>query len=197
MRRAFAVLLCAGCANGGLLIGDDAAAPQDDAAQNDVLVLPLDGAPKDVAIDTFDAGCARDAAFGGIGLPAGTTASATTTYASNVASLAIDGDEGTYWNAGGFAGSITVTFPSPTTFDGVHLYVSALPTTSESYTIYGIQGTTANVIAQSTQTAQQSGGALADIAVPSQPYDGIRIDVNGNASWVAINEIAFTNSYCP
>lgn len=191
MRLAVAILLFAGCANGGILLGDDAAPPED-AATNDVLVLPLDA-----AIDTFDAGCAHDAALGGIGLPAGTTASATTTYASNVASLAIDGDEGTYWNAGDFTGSITVTFPSPTTVGGVHLYVTALPTTAETYTIYGIQVQTATQIAQSTQDAQQGGGALADIPVPSQPYDGIRIDVLGNASWVAIDEIAFTTVYCP
>ena len=44
---------------------------------------------------------------------------------------------------------------------------------------------------------QQSGGALADIPVPSQPYDGIRIDVFGDASWVAIDEIAFTTVDCP
>ncbi|HEY1956601.1 MAG TPA: hypothetical protein VGH28_13355 [Polyangiaceae bacterium] len=75
-----------------------------------------------------------------------------------------------------------MSFPSATSIDGVRLYVSALPTRSEAYTIDGIEGTTATQVAQSSQTAQQAGSALATIAIPSAPYDGIRIDVTGNAS---------------
>lgn len=199
MRGIVVIALCAaGCANSGILVGDDDAAPAQDGG-GDVFQLPLDAGSdaSDAAIDVFDAGCAKDAALGGIGVPAGSTASATTTYASQTPDLAVDGDEGTYWNSGGFAGSITVKFPAPVTFDGVKLFVSALPTTSETYTVYGIQDANVNPLAQSTQTAQQSGGALQTIAIPNDAYDGIRIDVDGNQSWVAINEIALVTAYCP
>ena len=128
---------------------------------------------------------------------AGSSASATTTYGSNTAIDAIDGDFGTYWNSGGFTGSLTVSFASAATLGGVRLFVSALPTTSETYTIFGYQNGNPTQIGQSTQTAQQGGGALSTIAVTPGSYDAIRVDVNGNQSWVAINEMSLTTTYCP
>lgn len=193
--RVALALALIGCANGAVLVGDDAS-QIDGGAPPDVTTLPLDSG-KDVAIDVFDAGCVPDGALGGIGVPAGSTATATTSTATDVPSHAIDGDPNTYWNAGGYTGSITVMFASPITIDGVHLWVTALPTTSETYTVFGIQDANTTQLAQSTQTAQQGGGTLQTIAIPNAAYDGIRIDVVGNQSWVAIVEIAFTTSFCP
>jgi hypothetical protein len=197
MRVAVLVLLAA-CAN-ATQTGDDAGQDGsnfgDSGAPPDVVKIPLD-ASADVAIDVFDAGCAQDAALGGIGMPAGSTASAPGSYNSTPA-MVIDGDLGTVWNSGGFTGSITITFASPVTFDGVTLYVNALPTTSETYTVFGIQDVQTTQLAQSTQTAPQGGAALQTIAVANAAYDGLRIDVQGNASWVAINEIALATTYCP
>ena len=195
MRAVLVVGVVAACANGSTT-GDDAAAPADSGNSADVTKLPLGDASADATVDVFDAGC-TDAALGGVALPSGTTATATTAYAPTTAAMAIDGDVNTYWNAGDFTGSITVMFPSPTTVDGVKLYVSALPTTSETYAISGIKDDVTSPLAQSTQTANQGGGALQTIAIPSALYDGIRIDVQGNQSWVAINEIAFATTYCP
>jgi hypothetical protein len=208
MRRllAFAVLAIpalVGCAASGR-IADDDAAPPDDASPGDVTVLPLDGAadapPADAAVadatpDAF-AACA-DAALGGIGMPAGATATATTSYTNNPPGDAIDGDFATYWNSGDFTGSLTIAFASPVTFDGVRLYASSLPTTSETYTLYGIQNGSPSQIAQSTQTVQQGGAALATIPVPNDAYDGLLVVVDGNQSWVAINEIALVTTQCP
>lgn len=161
--------------------------------------LPLDASADVAVVDdyVFDAGCAQDAALAGIGIPAGSSVSASGSYNSQPAD-AIDGNLGTVWNAGGFTGSITIMFLSPVTIDGVKLYVDALPTTSETYTVFGIQDQQTTQVAQSTQTATQGGGnALQTIAIPNAAYDGIRIDVQGNASWVAINEIALATTYCP
>ena len=190
--RALVFVVLGACANSPTT-GDDASAPIDAGALPDVTKLPLDG-----AADTyvFDAGCAQDAALAGIGVPAGSSATASGSYNSTPAD-AIDGNLGTVWNSGGFTGSITITFASPVTLDGVKLYVDALPTTSETYTVFGIQDQQTTELAQSTQTASQNGNALQTIAVPNAAYDGIRIDVQGNASWVAINEIAFATTYCP
>jgi hypothetical protein len=192
--RAVVFVFLGACANAPAT-GDDAAAPID-SGPPDVTKLPIDAASDVIVADVFDAGCAQDAALGGIRMPAGSNASATTSYQSTAA-MAIDGDEGTYWNAGDFTGSITVMFASPQTFDGVKLFVSALPATSETYTVFGIQDEQTSQLAQSTQTANEGGGALATIAVPNAAYDGIRVDVQGNASWVAINEIALATTYCP
>ena len=194
--RALVLVFLGACANSPTT-GDDASAPIDSGPLPDVTKLPLD-ASGDVAVDNyvFDAGCTPDAALAGIGMPAGSTATASGSY-NSAPTDAIDGNLGTVWNSGGFTGSITIKFTSPITFDGVKLYVNALPTTSETYTIFGIQDVQTTQIAQSTQTATQGGNALTTIAVPNAAYDGIRLDVQGNASWVAINEIGLATTYCP
>jgi hypothetical protein len=177
--------------------GDDAAAPTDSGPPPDVTKLPTDSGVDVAAVDNyvFDAGCAQDAALGGIGMPAGSLTSASGSYNSTPLD-AIDDNLGTVWNSGGFTGSITIMFPSPVSFDGVKIYANALPSTSETYTIYGIQDQQTTQLAQSTQNVDQ-GSQLSTIAVPNAMYDGLRIDVQGNASWVAINEIALATTYCP
>src|SRR5947209_4696846 len=156
MRALVFVGLFAACANAPTT-GDDAAVPVTDSGAPDVTKIPLD-ASADASVDVFDAGCAKDAALGGVAMPAGASASASGSYNSTPAML-IDGDLGTVWNSGGFSGSFTIMFASPVTFDGVKLYVNALPTTSETYTIFGIQDVQVAQIAQSTQTATQGGNA--------------------------------------
>ncbi len=198
-RWSWLALAIVGCANGSTS-GEDASTPNDGGnPPQDVTTLPTDAAKDaaDAAIDVFDAGCAVDGALGGIGVPFGATATATSSTTTDLPSHAIDGDQNTYWNAGGFTGSITVMFASPITIDGVDLWVTALPTTDETYTVFGIQDANTTQLAQSTQTAQQGGGALQTIPIPNAAYDGIRIDVVGTQSWVAIVEMAFTTSYCP
>lgn len=193
--RAVVFLLVGACANAPTT-GDDASAPFDSGPLPDVTKLPVDGSG-DTTVDNyvFDAGCTPDAALGGIGIPAGSSATASGSYNSTPTD-AIDGTLGTVWNSGGFTGTITIMFTSPQTIDGVKIYANALPTTTETYTIYGIQDQQTTQIAQSTQNVDQ-GSQLATISIPSAAYDGIRLDVQGNASWVAINEIAFSTTYCP
>src|SRR5512143_3638290 len=77
------------CATGTIL-QEDSGAPPDAGpwdSGKDVVVLPLDGPSEvdafDAAVDHFDAGCAIDASLGGIGVPAGSTATATTSYSTN------------------------------------------------------------------------------------------------------------------
>jgi len=187
------LLIAAACANAPTT-GDDASTPFDSGPLPDVTKLPVDsGADADAYV--FDAGCTPDAALGGIGVPAGSNATASGSYNSTPTD-AVDGTLGTVWNAGGFTGTITIMFASPVTLDGVKIYANALPTTTETYTIFGIQDQQTTQLAQSTQNVDQ-GSQLATIAVPSAAYDGIRLDVQGNASWVAINEIGFATTYCP
>ena len=192
--------LCVAACAGGKIVGDDAGdTPDTNNGPPDVTVIPEAALPdvKDVAIDTFDAGC-TDAGLGGIGMPAGSTATATTSYGANTPDLAIDGDFNTYWNAGDFNGSLTITFPSSQTFDAILLRVNALPTTDETYTIWGQQDQNPFVqIGQSTESAQQGGGNLTPISVTPGAYDAIRIDVAGGSSWVAIMEVALATAYCP
>ncbi len=194
-------LACAiffGCANGGNVLDDGGGPPPSDAHQNDVLVLPeAGGDAQDASVDVFDAGCEPDAALGGIGLPAGTTATATTSYDVNTPDQAVDGNLSTYWNAGATTGSITITFPSGQTFDAVRIGATALPTSDETYTITGYQDQVQVQIGQSTETAQQGSSILAPIAVTPATYDAIRIDITSTQSWVAITDVALVTQLCP
>jgi len=193
--RALLLLLVAACANAPTT-GDDAGQTLDSGPLPDVTKLPVDSGADVVLSDVFDAGCVPDAALGGIGIPAGSTASASGSY-NSTPNDAVDGNLGTVWNSGGFTGSITITFSSPQTFDGVKLFMNALPTTDETLTVYGIQDTQTTQLAQSTQNVTQNGTALSTIAIPNAAYDGLRIDFQGNASWVAVNDIGLATTYCP
>lgn len=189
--------LVMGCAN-GQVVDDDSGAPPEDVHVNEVVTLPeAGGDAKDASIDVFDAGCTPDAALGGIGLPAGTTATATTSYDVNTPDLAVDGNLGTYWNAGDLTGSLTITFSSAQTFDAVRIRATALPTSDETYTLTGYQDAVQVQIGQSTQSVAQGSSVLAPIAVTAATYDAIRIDVTSTQSWVAITEVGLVTPSCP
>jgi hypothetical protein len=205
---AMLVAMSAGACATGSILGDDAgvdAAPAQDAAKDSV-VLPLDGSSdgpgnadaEDAPIDVFDAGCApADAGLGGIGIPSGSSSSATTTYSTNTADLAIDGNLGSYWNAGDVTGSLTLTLPSAQSITGVRIEAVASPASSETYTITGYQGGTPFVIATSNQSVPQGATALPTIPVTPGAYESIRIDVTSSPSWVAIAEVSLVTAYCP
>ena len=198
MRRIVVLIALGACANGTHIESDSGTPP--DSSTNDALILPLD-ASKDVAladagVDAFDAGCV-DAALGGIGMPAGSTATATSSYDVNTPDLTIDGDITTYWNSGGTTGSLTITFPAAQTFDAVRISVTALPTCDETYTITGFQDANPVLIGSSTQSAVEGGSILQPIAVTAGTYEAIRIDVSSTQSWVAISEVALVTPYCP
>ena len=170
----------------------DASAPDGDAAT-------MPEASADVVADSappFDAGCSRsDAGLGGVGIPSGSAATASASYAANTPDLAIDGDVATYWNAGGYDGTLTITFGSQQTITGIRVAAVASPTTTETYTIVGLVGTTSNTIGSATPTV--GGGVLPAISVTPGSYDAIQIQVAGMASWVAIAEVSLITSSCP
>jgi hypothetical protein len=194
--RSYACVLLAACANAPATI--DAGTPKPDAEQAaEVVTLPLDSGMGDASDAAFDAGCAADAALGGVGLPTGTTASATTTYDPDTPDLVVDGDPNTYWNAGAVTGSLTITFPSPQTFTGVRLAVTALPACDETYAITGFQDAVPISIGQSTESVAEGTTILPTIGVTIGTYDAIRIDVTSTASWVAIGEVGLVTAECP
>jgi hypothetical protein len=183
---------------------------QDSAADGDAAAVDAtgddatgDGAVGDDASDVateapVDAGCSTsDAGLGGIGIPSGSVASASSSYSTNTPNLAIDGDLSTYWNAGGYSGSITVTFPSAQTIDGLRIAATASPATNETYSVYGIQGASSTLIGSATLSVPQGINILPAIMLTAGTYDGIEVQVNGMSSWVAIAEMSLLTSGCP
>jgi hypothetical protein len=203
--RAWPMLLLVGCAAGRVEPASDAdIEPADTGTDRGGVMLDggtgdaNDASVMDSGVDAFDAGCSTaDAGLGGIGIPMGTTASATSTYSTDTPDHAIDGDLGTGWNAGGFSGSLTITFPSAQSMNGVRLAAAASPGSSETYNVYGIQSSTPTLIGAATLNVPQGVSVLAPISVQVGSYDAIRIDVTAQSSWAAIIEVSVLTPNCP
>lgn len=204
MRR-WVWLLVAACAEGRLAPDDDGGPPSPADAGGDRVTLDAPASSEagsdaldDGGVDAMDAGCSQsDAGLGGIGVPAGTTASASSSWQTSTADKAIDGDLGTGWNAGGTSGSLTLTFAAAQPLNGVRLATAALPQSSETYTVYGYSGMTPTMIGQATLTVPQGVAVLSPINVTPGGYDAIRIDVASSQSWASIVEVSILTPNCP
>jgi len=180
---------------------DASMAPADSGSDRIGITLDtgvMESGPMDTGVDAFDAGCSTsDAGLGGIGVPMGTTASATTSWQTSTPDKAIDGDLGTGWNAGGYSGSLTIAFPKSQVMNGVRLATAASPASQETWTIFGYQNNTPQMIGQGTMTAPQGVAVLAPINVQVGSYDQIRIDVTAQSSWASIVEVSILTPNCP
>ncbi len=101
---------------------------------------------------------------------------------------AIDGNLTTAWAAGSTSGTLTVTYPSGVPMTGLYVNTSACPASSESYTVSVLdngqwisEGTTTESIGTSQATYF--------IPLPAGTYDGVRLAVDSNSSWVQIYEV--------
>jgi hypothetical protein len=197
-------LVLLSCANGRVDPTDDmdsSTPPVDTGVDHGGIMLDsgvTDSGAADSGVDAFDAGCSKsDAGLGGIGIPMGTTATASSSWQTSTPDKAIDGDLGTGWNAGGYSGSLTITFPQAQVMNGVRLATAASPASSETWTIYGIQNSTPTMIGSATMTAPNGIAVLSPINVMVGSYDAIRIDVAAQSSWASIVEVSVLTPNCP
>lgn len=199
------LVLLASCANGQVDTGDmDAMEPIDTGIDHGGIMLDSgvsdagESGLIDSGVDAFDAGCSTsDAGLGGIGVPMGTTASASSSWQTSTPDKSIDGDLGTGWNAGGYSGSLTITFPQAQVMNGIHIATAALPASQETWTVYGYQNSMPTMIGSATMTAPQGVAVLAPINVMVGGYDQIRIDVTAQSSWASIVEVSILTPNCP
>jgi hypothetical protein len=135
--------------------------------------------------------------LGGVGIPAGTVATASASYTQQGPELAIDGSLSTPWNSGGFSGWLKLEFPKPTAITAVHIQAGAKPTTNVTYTITADSQTTIGSGTRQVAAGSATGSVLEPIAVTPGSYSSITITVSGGASWVQINELSLINDECP
>jgi hypothetical protein len=172
-----------------------------------------DGSSESGAGGSSDSGSSGDAgclswALGGIGVPAGTIVTASTTYQSDVASLAIDGVLATEWWASTWTGWLALQFPSPQAITGIRMAALAGPsmgstTATEAYTVTLAGSST--TIGSATETVGGTGPYTIEPAIPVTPgtYSGITINVNagdpnlGVSTSVGINEVSLLTTACP
>lgn len=159
-------------------------------ASDHICVPPLpDAAPP--------AGNCSAGPLGGIGIPAGTVATASASYAPSTPDGAIDGSLSTAWNSGGYSGWLKLQFPKPTALTAVHIQAGAKPTTNVTYTIGADSQTAIGSGTRQVVAGSATGSMLEPITVTPGTYSSLTITINGGASWVQINELALLNVECP
>jgi hypothetical protein len=148
----------------------------------------VDAAAVDAGTHATDAGC-QGVALSGIGVPAGTVATASNFDADDTPGMAIDGDLGNEWSSDTYVGWITLTFPSPTMISAIRVHADALPATTEIFTVSTSTSTVTLASATVLITTAPPGTLLPDIQIPPALYSNITLTVNAGASWVGVNEI--------
>jgi hypothetical protein len=138
-------------------------------------------------------------ALGGIGVPAGTVATASASYGNQLPAQAIDGALTTDWNSGANSGALTLTFPGPQEMTGIRIAAAASPSTSEVYTV-----TSSGVsLASATESVTSGGPPTApptiepSITFGPGSYSSLTITIDGESSWVEVAEVSILTSQCP
>lgn len=156
--------------------------------------------------------------LGGIGVPAGTVATASSTCtapsscsaSSDSPSYAIDRNLSTNWNSGGNTASLSLQFPTPQAITGIRIAAGAYPGTNEAYAVMTLAdadsgattiGSATEMVNTGTATTEvlDAGTITIEPAIPVTPgtYAGITINVNGMASWVVIDDVSLLTAECP
>jgi len=133
----------------------------------------------------------------GVGVPAGTVTTASSSDDTDPAVNAIDGDIVDEWSSGTTTAWITLTFPSPTMIGAIRLHADAKPANNEIFTI----STSTSTVPLASFTAlipSAPGVLLPEIKLPSGVYGDLTISVNAGSSWAGVNEIwVLPASTCP
>jgi hypothetical protein len=142
----------------------------------------------DAGTHATDAGC-QGVDLPGIGVPAGTIATASTSLDSTHGpAAAIDGDPTTDWTPGTETGWITLTFPSPVMISAVRIHSDALPETSEMFSV-STSTSTVPLGAATYSVPLWPGSVLPDIQVTPGLYSNITLTINGGASWASVIQL--------
>ncbi len=147
--------------------GEADAVPPADAPGSDVVIFPVEdvGAP------------------GVCGVPGGTTATASATGGSNVASNAIDGKSTTYWGSGGTGGTLRLAFPKATRFDRARVLVRGVfGTPSVTFSFAGRTAKGATAIGTTKGTATATGVWLPEAALTAGTWDGLDVAMTASTA---------------
>ncbi|MEK5447473.1 hypothetical protein [Paenibacillus sp. FSL R7-0331] len=126
--------------------------------------------------------------------PDGTIVSADKSYSGMAPSNVIDLNFETFWNSGGYNGSLEMKFPEEIYLDFVQLAASASPKTNVSYKLYGFQsGSWVEISGKINREVENHANKFYTIldpfAVTPGKYSGIRIECAESSTWIAISEI--------
>jgi hypothetical protein len=135
----------------------------------------------------------------GFTIPENSLITANSHYSTATPDKVFDQNPFTAWNSGGYTGWIQILFPDneERTISAIQLSANTLPSTYETYTIYGLEDGVWKQISSPTRLFVERSpdnnfvSLLPQISVTEGTYEGVKIEVNGGASWVSINEVTF------
>jgi hypothetical protein len=168
-----------------------------------------DGSDSDTEAATLEAaGPCLPWALGGIGIPAGTVVTASSTSGNEAAAYAIDGVLATAWSATDYTAWLVLQFPSPQAITGIRMAATAAPSSgapaaNETYTLIPEDSSTAAGAATEAVNAAPPYTIEPAIAITPGVYAGITINIDagtpntGPASWVIVDEISLLTTACP
>lgn len=154
------------------------------------------GAPGTIAGTT--PGTCQTIAPSGIGVPAGTVVTVSTSDEGDPATNAIDGDVLDEWSGPESTGWITLTFPAPTMIGAVLIHADAKPVTDELFTVSTSTSPVPLGSVSSSIMEMPVGTLLPELPIPPGVYQDLTISVTAGPSWVGVNEIwLLPASTCP
>ncbi|WP_311078439.1 fibronectin type III domain-containing protein [Paenibacillus polymyxa] len=122
--------------------------------------------------------------------PSGTTVTGSNTYTNFSPEKAIDRDLNTRWLSAGYSGTFQLDFPKNVSLNFIQIAALAAPESNYSFTVYGKQDGTWKAISPNMSKHVYNKPTITDpIAVTKGSYSGLKIEINGGSSWVAISEI--------
>ncbi|WP_342426347.1 fibronectin type III domain-containing protein [Paenibacillus sp. FSL L8-0158] len=122
--------------------------------------------------------------------PSGTTVTGSNTYMNFSPEKAIDRDLNTRWLSAGYSGTFQMDFPENVSFNYIQIAAYSTPESNHSFTIYGKQDGTWKAISPNVSKHVYDKPTITDpIVVTKGSYSGLKIEINGGSSWVAISEL--------
>lgn len=124
--------------------------------------------------------------------PVGTTATSSSEYSGRPAARSIDGNIETEWTGTANSGYVQLNFSKPVELDFVQIATGAANPSNATFIISGLKNgiwsTINSTYTMSIPTANKT-TISEPINVTHGTYDGIKVSVTMNASWVGITEI--------
>lgn len=127
--------------------------------------------------------------------PVGTTVTASGSYPVNdPAGKAFDGDITNFWNAGGYSGWVTATFPTPQYISAIQIMTGANPASNVTFTVSYMKDNNWLDIGTATfPIAHGNTGPTITTPLKITPgqYNSLKITASSSTTWVGLTEVTF------
>lgn len=126
----------------------------------------------------------------GISPPKETVVTVNGTYSANYGKNSIDGKLDTLWNSGATKGTIQYVFPEELSLNFIQVAAYSNPKSNNYYTVYGLKDGKWILVSPKVGRYVNATVTITEpVAITPGVYEGIKVEVDGAASWAHINEL--------